>query len=192
MINFTRYATSAMLMDGCKKFAIKANTEDDFQDILNISQINIAALIFGYTSIEVTMNEIISLSEVVQNIADKQKKIKTLLNLEKKQSIKEKYDGLAIILGANNWDSSIEPFQSFEIIQTIRNEIIHHKGKWRNPGEVSVKKIKFLLEKLDLNHSPKNWESELFMYKGFGQWVFERVSELEKNIKTNLLTLIEQ
>lgn len=193
MTKKVRYGMSSMLNHGCQMFAEKAMNEDAFDDVINISQKNLAALIFGYTSIEAFINEIISVSEVSIKLTQPKKYFDTLIELEKKLSIKEKYNLLAAILKANLWDSSTEPFQSFEIIQTIRNEVIHSKGKWQSAGDLPINKLKPLFGSFNLNDKPeKSWQSELFQCKEFGLWVFEKTRELKENIHSNLLSKIEK
>ena len=183
---------STMLIHGCQGFAEKAANEGPFDDRINLSQKNMAALIFGYTSIEAFINEIITISEVSNNLAVPKDYLVFLVDLERKLSIKEKYNVLAGLLAANLWDSSTEPFQSFEIIQSIRNIVIHHKGNWHRKGEIPFKKLRPVFDRFKLNNTPeRSWQSELFNCKEFGHWVYEKCSELRKDIHKNLLEKIE-
>lgn len=182
-----------MLDHGCQKFAEKASNEKTFDDIINLAQKNMAALIFGHTSIEAFINEIITVSEVSPKLTVRKEYFDVLIDLEKKLSIKEKYNLLSSILRAETWDSSREPFQSFEMIQTIRNEVIHHKGRWHDEGEIPIKKLKPLFQKFNLNiDSDKTWQSELFQCREFGTWIHTHISDLRKEIHKNLLSRIER
>lgn len=193
MANKIRYGMSTMLNHGCQKFGEKALNEDTFDDIINISQKNLAALIFGYTSIEAFINEIITISEVSKRLSINKKYFEVLIEFEKKLTIKDKYNLLAGLLRSDIWDSSKEPFQSFEIIQTIRNEVIHHKGRWDNEGDLPIKKLKPLFDKFKINlPNEKTWQGELFQCKEFGMWVFKKTDNLKKNIHENLLSKIEK
>lgn len=184
---------SAMLNHGCQKFGEKALNEDTFDDIINISQKNIAALIFGYTSIEALINEIIAISKVSKRLSINKDYFEVLIDLEKRLTIKDKYNLLAGLLRADVWDSSKEPFQSFETIQAIRNEVIHHKGRWGDEGELPIRKMKSLFDKFKIKLSnEKSWQGELFQCREFGMWVFESTDSLKKNIHENLLRKIEK
>ena len=182
-----------MLNNGCEKFAEKALKENALDDIINISQKNMAALIFGYTSIEAFINEIISISEVSKRLSINRKYFEILIDLERKLTIKDKYNLLAGLLRAEVWNSSKEPFQSFETIQTIRNEVIHHKGKWYKEGALPIKKLKPLFDKFKIDFPQDNsWQGGLFQCKEFGLWIFESIDNLKKNIHENLLMKIEK
>ncbi len=183
---------SMMLDVGCKNFAETALTENDFNDRINISQKNMAALIFGYTSIEAFINEVISISEVSNKLSKPKEYFDSIIELGKKLSIKDKYNLLAILLDVELWDSSSEPFQSFEIIQTIRNEVIHHKGNWHEHGGIPIKKLKPVFDKFKLKSLSTSWQSELFLCNDFGAWIYEKSNAMRKQIHEKILRKIEE
>ena len=87
------------------------------------------------------------------------------------------------LLNQEVWDNSKEPFQSFNIIQTIRNEIIHYKGDFKETGKLPIKKLKPLFDILRLNSaSEKSWPRELFRCREFGTWVYDKVEQMNSLI----------
>lgn len=178
---------SSTLLQGCQRFSDKALNEGDIDLIHN----NLATLIFGYTSIEAKINELVSLCKVVKNLKVPSDHLFTIKKLERKLTIRDKFNLLVGLLKQEVWDNSKEPFQSFNIIQTIRNEIIHYKGDFKETGKLPIKKLKPLFAILGLNSAPeKSWPRELFRCKKFGTWVHDKVKQMnnliDKRIYENL------
>jgi len=182
---------SLTLLQGCHSFVEKALEEDYSDDKLTITQINLDTLIFGYTSIEARINELISIDKFVKKLKVSSDYLKTLKDIEQKLTIKDKYNLLAELLNIQVWNSSAEPFQAFEIIQTIRDEVIHYKGDFYPRGELPINKIKPLFDKLNLNHATeKSWQRELFGCRVFGKWIDEKIVEINKLISAEILRIL--
>lgn len=141
---------------------------------------NISAIILSFTSIESLLNEII-VSGAELNEFENQEYYKSIKRLDRKLDIQGKYDLIAITRSIETWDSSREPFQSFEIIKFLRNHIIHFKGEFTGL-DYYPKKLKPLLDDLRIIEIEKSWESSLFSHSELAKWVFEKSNSLRDNI----------
>ena len=173
------FKMSSTLIQGCQRLSLKAFNDGE----IALFYINLAIYIFGYSCIEVTCNELVSLYEVEKNLKIPSDYLLTLKKIEQKLTIRDKFNLLVGLLNQEVWDNSKEPFQSFNIIQTIRNEIIHYKGDFDETGKLPIKKLMPLFTILGLNSAPeRSWPRELFNCREFGIWVYDKVQQMNNLI----------
>ena len=181
------YPFSFDLIKGCHYFASAANEAKEKE---HIRYCNTACILLGASIIESMLNEWISFRETM-GPDNWRKHIKkeywqTLNSIQKNISVRDKWNLFASVIGGELWDSSKEPFQSYEVILSLRNELVHYKGKFLRHGEVPVNKLKELFVKHSVGEKePKDiddissWITDLLESPSLGLWVKEKVNYSE-------------
>lgn len=176
----------------------------DTEDPIIIIEYNIACIILTYSYIESSLNEIINLAKdsKTKNLDDSY--IDLLIKFERSTTIENKFKALAGPLKTTQWDYSCEPFQSFKILNSIRNELIHFKGGWQNLNTSPSKRIDDLIIKLKINAEHiAGWVNILFSSKELCSWtlsllkkfqfLFEEILKtLNKSVKMKTIEIIEK
>ena len=93
----------------------------------------LVSLIFSYSALEAFINETLSVTEQFSGgrRSDDEKKFYALmLQLqEKKDSTEQKYHLSKILFTGSPWQKGDEPFQRFDFLKRLRNELIHKKSE---------------------------------------------------------------
>ena len=145
---------------------------NDFDDFFTIHQKNLTSILFSVNCVEAKINELISVYEI-DDRTSLHDKIKVIIEIEKKVNIIEKFNLVCALLNKEGWESSKEPYQSFELIQTLRNEIVHFKGKYEENGTYP-KKLRNLFQKIDCSVSEEDiWLKCVLGNKNIAQWILE-------------------
>ena len=109
-----------------------------------------------------------------------------LEKMQKNLSFKEKWDLIASIVGGIQWNSGTDPFQSYDVLLSLRNELVHFKGSFSDTDTAPTKKITSLLDrfkgesnwKLDaMGVSP--WVHMLLTAKELGEWIAQLVLDFD-------------
>ncbi|BFM14750.1 hypothetical protein R50073_09330 [Maricurvus nonylphenolicus] len=179
---------SADFLHGCRRFAELASSSDNEQDI---RVFNSSSIINAACFLEARINEEISIGVLCYGFepeSPKSKEWATIQNLQKKLTVQEKWDLVSLRTNGDLWDKSREPFQSFEIISSLRNELVHFKGEFLGKDETPNKKIAGLMKKLGISSSAtwveddcSSWVSELLKSKELAAWVSKSISNFEKS-----------
>jgi len=76
------------------------------------------------------------------------------------------------------WDNSKEPFQSFTLITSLRNELVHYKGELLPKDTPPIKRIKGLMDHLGveskasfIENDCSVWVCDLLNSRDIGPWV---------------------
>ena len=171
------------LIYGCKEFAKKAeNTDSDKK----IRVYNTACILFAISSIEAQLNERIVMLKLC--FIEEPKSFWHILNtLSKSLKLEEKWNLIAAHSNSTSWNKGREPFQSFEIINSLRNELVHYKGTLFPKDTAPTKKIKGLMKKFGIKSSASfieddcsAWVGDLLDYRNLGTWVTSIVLQFEK------------
>lgn len=131
---------SSDFLYGCKKFSELASSSENEQDIRIF---NSSSIINAACFIEASINEEISIGVLCYGFEEdsaESKEWSTIQNLQKKLTVQEKWDLVSLRTNGVLWDKSREPFQSFEIISSLRNELVHFKGEFLGKDEAPNKK----------------------------------------------------
>ena len=154
---------------------------------------NSACILFATSSIEAKLNELISISSICyfDNPESFWHKIKKQI---KELSIEKKWNIVALNNKSTIWDNSKEPFQSYNLITSLRNELVHFKGELLPKDKSPTKKIKGLMNLLKIKSSASfieddcsTWCSDLFQNKKLGKWVAEKTNSFESQINKLLI-----
>lgn len=179
------YQFSEDLLSGIRFFALNAEKLEDLQERIYF---NSSIVFYAGSYLECLLNEIIC------NVSNSDsKKIKpnvgfwkVLENQKKSLGHKEKWDLISSVHGGSQWDSSVEPFQSYDVITTLRNELVHYKGNYLNKDEIPYKKIRNLLQRFSGEKNSffdamdvSSWVHELLTSKEIGKWICDIVMEFD-------------
>ncbi|ELP5730802.1 hypothetical protein ACWOUW_004260 [Vibrio vulnificus] len=93
----------------------------------------LVSLIFSYSALEAFINESLSVTEQFSGgrRSDDEKKFYALMQQlqEKKDSTEQKYHLSKILFTGSPWQKGDEPFQRFDFLKRLRNELIHKKSE---------------------------------------------------------------
>ena len=115
---------------------------------------------------------------------------------QKALSLKGKWNLIATISQGAKWDSGSEPFQSYELVTALRNELVHFKGELLGKDEAPNRKINGLMAQLGIESGAtfieddaSSWVADLLMHRELGRWVFERIEPFYRDVTALLLGL---
>jgi len=173
------------LLDGCIMFAElakKAQSEN------KIRCYNTACIFFATSSIEAKINEWISIAQACYK--DEPKSFcHSLAPLVKKLTLSEKWNLIAANENGTLWDKSKEPFQSYELIISLRNELTHYKGQFLEKGGAPNRKIKDLMNRFGIKGKSKfveddtySWVHDLLSCRELGKWIASRIIKFDNSI----------
>ena len=114
---------SADLISGCRMFAEMATKA---KSVNEVRYYNTACIFFANSSIEAKINEWVSITQACFKEEPKSF-CHSLAPLVKKLKLSEKWDLIASNGNGTLWDKGKEPFQSYEVISSLRNELVHYK-----------------------------------------------------------------
>jgi hypothetical protein len=147
-------------------------------DIINF---NSSCVFFAVAFLEAKLNQIISGLSVYGGLNDQIPKThwEMVKANERSFTYKQKWNFVAAAQGGVLWDAGREPFQSFEVIISLRNELIHFKGD-EGDGDAPGKFKKLVTEFPDdegdffervLKRHTRHWLSDLLSSKRLGRWI---------------------
>jgi hypothetical protein len=162
------------LIRGCTEFAEKARNAETNEDARCY---NTACIFFAVSTIEAQLNEWIS---VAQACFEEEPKSfwHALAPLVKTLKLEEKWNLIASQESGVFWDKGSEPFQSFELIRSLRNELVHYKGAFLPKDVASTNKITGLMDALGVKSQASfvgddcsAWAYDLLNCRELGYWV---------------------
>ncbi len=170
------------LLGGAYFFADAASSEADDK---RRRYYNTSCIIFAAATLEAVLNEQISLRNVFGNDVHTQRIPKefvtALVNAQKTISLKDKWNLFVSMRGGRPWDSGQEPFQSYDLIIALRNELLHYKAEFFPCLEAPVKKLQFLIRRFCPMMNPATtdevtpWLTGLLESRELGLWVKEKL-----------------
>jgi hypothetical protein len=76
--------------------------------------------------------------------------------------LKTKWIQAPLIFGVQTFEKSAEPYQSFHLLVSLRNELVHYDPRFRTPQEFPSKKIKALRTKFAFAYEGKaDWTTQV-------------------------------
>ncbi len=174
------YPFSFDLLGGAYFFAEAAANETDNQ---RRRYFNTSCIVFAAATIEAVLNEHISLGNTFgqdiryQHIPNQF--LAALSNVQKSISLKDKWNLFVSVRAGSFWDSAIEPFQSYDTIVTVRNELLHYKANFLDHLEPPINRIKPLVdrfhEEMERSEDSTSWLHALLESRVLGAWIKEKV-----------------
>ncbi|PKN01529.1 MAG: hypothetical protein CVU77_04365 [Elusimicrobia bacterium HGW-Elusimicrobia-1] len=176
-----------------------------------IIAINSAVVFLSVAIIEASFNERMRIISICS-----EGKLSSMLEILNEQTenlpLEKKWNIIAALFQGNKWDSSKEPFQSFGIIKTLRNELVHYKAKFLSPEDVPKKRLKNLHDILNIKNKSNpaqypqyivgqcgesgsdseialetSWMHSLLSSKDLAYWVQDKTENLTKSINDCLV-----
>lgn len=170
---------------GCNDFAKKAKRARRYADVRTY---NTACIIFAVSAIEAKVNEWVSIAQIC--FINKPKSFWHVLTpMMKTLKLDEKWNLIASYRNATLWDSGRDPFQSYELISSLRNELVHYKGQLLTKDTPPNKKIKGLMDMLGVKSKSSfieddcsAWVYDLLNSRELGRWVAKKISYFDCNL----------
>jgi hypothetical protein len=190
-IRASMYPFSNDLIKGCQQFAALANdAEDDF----SVRLFNTSCIFSGASSIEAQVNEWLSILREIEDAGIPTAFWSELAISAKSLSLVQKWNFIAALRGGTLWDSGREPFQSYEIVVTLRNELIHYKGQFLGKDETPARKLSGLMKQLGIKSEAtfigddsSSWAFDLLNHRQLGVWVHSKIRPFYDDVITLLI-----
>lgn len=171
------------LYTGCDHFSKLAKSFDSEGDI---RMANSAALFFAVSAIEAKLNEDIAATVAILNDDNSWSD----LEFEYRRSpLKEKWNAVARKRCGVLWNSGAEPFQSFALVSSLRNELVHYKGEMLGKDETPSKAVAEIMKRLGVRSKASftdddcsSWANDLLNHSDLGEWVFRSITPLWDNM----------
>ena len=168
------------LTKGCQFFAQLAQTSTQAEEI---RYANTACIFIAASAIEAKVNEWISISQILGGEGKIPEDFwKSLVSLQRNLRFEDKWNLIASLHNGKLWDRGQDPFQSFDIIVSLRNELIHYKGQFLGRDETPNKKIKDLMRRFGVkSHATfiedevSTWVEDLLKVKELGGWICSKI-----------------
>ena len=107
---------------------------------------------------------------------------RTVHESRKTLSFKDKWNLISSASNGTTWNAEEEPFQSYDLIVSLRNELVHYKPEYGKTTEPPIKKIKALLKRFKgpgfisvVSPADTYWVTELLSSRQLSTWVSETV-----------------
>jgi hypothetical protein len=176
---------SQHLLQGCEHYAEKAASSETVAEVLYA---NTAYILFSTSVAEAQLNEWISILSQIKAGTKSSAFWKTLEQMQRTLKVHEKWNLIASYQNATLWDNAREPFQSYITIKTLRNELVHYKGKFREKHEAPSNPIKGLMRRFKLStkativdNDISSWVHELLTKKDLGPWVYKKTKTFHES-----------
>lgn len=179
------YLFSHDLVWGCRHYArVAKEAQSDFE----VSLANTSSVLMAASVLEAKLNE---LSAQVTALSPEEPRAplafwKVLHDVRKDMKFKDKWNLIASVSGGEVWDASREPFQSYELITSVRNELVHYKSEYGEGGKPPVRKIEALIQRFKgagfvftFEPTDASWVSTLLTARELAEWVAEVVEEFD-------------
>lgn len=183
------YRFSPDLSMSCREFAAVAKETDDNTMAFSM---NIACALLGGSFLEACLNELIAEMAFSPGRGRKpsRKFWVVLFDEQKSMPMQQKWDLIASINSrGKRWDRAVEPFQSYELLLTLRNELAHYKGNVTSTSEPPVRKLKALMNRFKGKPDQMmkmlrvaSWIDELLSAPELGTWISSVVQNFEENV----------
>lgn len=186
------YMFSDDLFWGCRYYATKAQ---EATKPFEIVASNISCVFCAGSFLEAKINEFIALtaSSKDKNIQPSRKFWQVLLEFQKDMKLKEKWNLMASIKSGRRWNEAVEPFQSYDLLIALRNELVHYKGKFSEDEKPPIKKLKALTQRFkglrDIKMQALGiscWVHQLLTAPELGCWIADTIEDLDINFEVYL------
>lgn len=110
----------------------------------------------------------------------------TIHDMRKSLSHVQKWDLIASGAGGTVWSNDREPFQSYDLLVSLRNEMVHYKGEFGDDIDPPIKKIRSLQKRLNIplealrKEAPNtSWFASLLYSPRLGRWSSDLVDDFD-------------
>ena len=173
------YPFSSDLMAGCEHFGILAQSSTDSDAT---RRWNTSCLMFAGSVIDARVNEWVAIAKEIEDGPQPIAFWTEVAELQKTLSLERKWNLIASVHGGRLWNSGEEPFQSYGLIVSLRNELVHFKGEFLGKDDAPSSKIRGLMGQFKIESEAtfiegdvSSWVRDLLEQKGLASWVASKV-----------------
>lgn len=172
---------SVEFLAGCNKFAELAKQADNDQEVMIYST---ACIVNAACYLEAKLNEEVAISRMFFNESSEEGSCwAEIKESERRTSVPEKWNKISSLTGGCKWDLGEDPFQSFETITSLRNELVHYKGDLLGKDEAPSKRIEALMRQLGIKskaswveYECSSWVTDLLSNPDVARWVADKIT----------------
>ncbi len=171
------------LYTGCEHFSKQAKSLSSEADI---RMANSAVLFFAVSAIEARLNEDIATTVAIFNDDSSWSDLEFKY---RRSSLKDKWNAVACKRCGVLWSNGAEPFQSFALVVSLRNELVHYKGEMLGKDETPSKAIAEIMKRLGVRSQASytdddcsSWANDLLNHSDLGEWVYQSIIPLWENM----------
>lgn len=176
---------SIEFLAGCRKFSDLTEKTDDGQEVMIYAT---SCIVNAACYLEAKLNEEVAIARICfDDGSDERKRWDEVKEHERRNSVPQKWNQVAALTGGCSWDSGVEPYQSFETISSLRNELVHFKGDLLGKDEAPSKKIASLMRQLSIKSKAtwieddcSSWITDLLSEKSLVRWVLEKITSFDR------------
>lgn len=176
---------SIEFLAGCRKFSDLAEETGDGQEVMIYAT---SCIVNAACFLEAKLNEEVAIARICfDEGSDERKCWDEIKEGERRLSVPQKWNLVAALTGGCHWDSGVDPFQSFETISSLRNELVHFKGDLLGKDEAPSRKIAGLMRQLGIKSKAtwieddcSSWITDLLSEKTVVRWVSEKITSFDK------------
>jgi hypothetical protein len=161
-------------------------------DSVDISIRNATGVFLGGSYLEAYINEQIAIhSAITARRSPKEARLWQILESQQADlSAAKKWALISAFTGGVDWDGGKPPFQDYDTLIALRNELVHFKGRWTPDGDPPVKRIKDLLLRfredptlIETAMGVDSWVSALLRSPKLLEWIHHTIFALEEPIE---------
>lgn len=166
-----------------------AKTAKEADSLIALRTSNIGAIFAAGSYVEARLNEI---SAQVKNTGALERTKHFWDHIHKTRKDRPFIDKWNLISSQHNgirWESSVEPFQSYDLIMSLRNELVHYKGDFGDSTKPPTKKLMGLISKLRSKDENEDdslsdfWIDEFLNSKQLAPWIESIITEFDMKIE---------
>jgi hypothetical protein len=187
-IGASMYGFSSDLFEGCKYNAYLAKNADK---VFQIRSANMSCILFSVSAVEAKLNEYVSMLAYSYEGDSIWKRVK---EQHSRKPLSEKWNIIANDVGGEIWDHTQEPFRSYNLVKSLRNELVHYKGHLLRQDQAPNIKIKEIMDTLGVKSEASfieddcsSWVNDLINNQDLASLVVEYVTPVFENMNTYLL-----
>jgi hypothetical protein len=183
------YLFSHDLVWGCRHYAKEAQQS---QHVYGTFLANLSCILFGSSFLEARLNELSAELVAIGGAPNVPLAFwRTLHDMRKTLKAEDKWNLIASVSNGKLWDSSREPFQSYDQIINLRNDLVHYKGEYATLSTPPANKLKGLLTQFkgpgfSIPGGAPKWISQLLTAKKLGSWISATIDDLDMNFDHHL------
>ncbi|GEA04794.1 hypothetical protein KUL17_36910 [Alteromonas sp. KUL17] len=176
---------SIEFLASCRKFSDLTGETDDKREV---RMYGTSCIVNAACLLEAKLNEEIAIARIcLEKNSDERKRWDEIKEIEQRLSVSQKWNQVAALTGGCRWNSGAEPFQSLEIISSLRNEIVHFKGDLVGKNEAPLRRIAGLMRQLGIKSKAtwteddcSSWITDLLSEKLVVRWVSEKITSFDQ------------
>lgn len=176
---------SVEFLAGCRKFSELAQGTDDGREVMIYGT---SCIVNAACFLEAKLNEEVAIARICfDEGSDERKRWDEIREGERRNSVPQKWNRIAALTGGCRWNSGKDPFQSFETISSLRNELVHFKGDLLGKDEAPTRKIAELMRQLGVQSEAtwsdddcSSWVTDLLSGKSVVRWVSEKITSFDQ------------